>query len=148
MFGKVVTLVSLSLALAVLPAGAADRVEKPESCHQCGMDRGVYARSRMVIVYADGTNAGTCSLNCAVTEMKKNKEKKVNFLKIADYATKNLIDATRATWVVGGSRPGVMTVLAKWAFDSREEGQKFVKENGGRMTTFDEALELALKENE
>ena len=137
----------LSLA-AVCAAFAAHKVENPQSCQQCGMDRVFFAHSRMLIVYADGTAVGECSLNCAVVEMKQNKGKKVKSLMVADYATKELTDAKTAAWVVGGKKSGVMTSQAKWAFAGKEGAQKFVKENGGRITTFDEALALALKENE
>jgi copper chaperone NosL len=127
---------------------AADKVENPHSCKQCGMDRDFFSYSRMLIVYADGSSAGECSLNCAVIEMKQNKGKQVTSLKVADFTTKELIDAKGATWVVGGKKSGVMTSLAKWAFARKQDAQKFVKENGGRVTTFDESLDLAIKENE
>jgi nitrous oxide reductase accessory protein NosL len=141
-------LVVLLSIFAVLPVGAAEKVENPRSCRQCGMDRVVFAQSRMVIVYADGTTTGICSLNCAVIEMKQNKGKRVTALKVADYVTKEMIDAKDATWVVGGNKPGVMTSLAKWAFAKKEDAHKFIRENGGRVTSFSEVLELALKENE
>ncbi|HEX2770467.1 MAG TPA: nitrous oxide reductase accessory protein NosL, partial [Geobacteraceae bacterium] len=74
--------------------------------------------------------------------------KQVKSLKVADYNSRKLIDARPATWVIGGSKQGVMTEVPKWAFAKKDDAQKFVKENGGRVTTFDEALNLALRENE
>lgn len=127
---------------------AADKIENPKPCKQCGMDRVAFSFSRMLILYADGTTAGTCSLNCAAVEMKGNKGKQVKSLKVADYNSRKLIDARTATWVIGGSKQGVMTEVPKWAFAKKDDAQKFVKENGGRVTTFDEALNLALRENE
>jgi len=127
---------------------AAEKLEPPKPCKQCGMDRVAFAHGRMMIVYADGTTAGTCSLNCAVVEMKENKGKKVTSLKVADYVSKKLIDAKTAIWVIGGSKQGVMTEMPKWAFVKKDDAQKFVKENGGRITNFDEAMNLALRENE
>ena len=144
---KIMVFLAVSLAITAV-AVAADKVESPQSCQQCGMDRVFFAQSRMLIVYADGTTAGECSLNCAVVEMKKSKGKQVKSLKVADYPTKKLIDARKATWVVGGRKSGVMTSLPKWTFASRGDAQRFVRENGGRVTTFDEALDLATKENE
>lgn len=138
----------LCLLLIGVAANAEDKVENPRPCKQCGMDRVVFSYSRMLILYTDGTNAGTCSLNCAAVEMKENKGKQVKSLKVADYNSRKLIDARTATWVIGGGRSGVMTALPKWAFIKKDDAQKFVKENGGRVTTFDEALNLALRENE
>jgi copper chaperone NosL len=137
---------TMGLLLACSTTFAADAIEKPLSCEQCGMDRVIFARSRMVVVYADGTTAGTCSIHCAVAEMKAHKGKKVKSLKVADYDTKNLIDARKAVWVIGGSKSGVMTSVPKWAFAKRADAETFVRENGGRVTTFDEALELAERE--
>jgi copper chaperone NosL len=127
---------------------AAEKVEPPGECKQCGMDRVAFAHGRMMIVYSDGTTAGTCSLNCVAVEMKLNKGKKVKALKVADYGTKKLIDARTAVWVIGGSKEGIMTEMPKWAFSRRVDAERFVKENGGRITGFDEALNLTLRENE
>jgi nitrous oxide reductase accessory protein NosL len=127
-------------------AGAADGVEGPKSCKQCGMDRTVFARSRMLIVYADGTTVGVCSLHCAVAETRQNRDKQVKSLMVADYTTKELIDAKTAPWVVGGKKEGVMTSLPKWAFAREEDAQKFVKENGGELAIFDKVMKLAEEE--
>jgi copper chaperone NosL len=138
----------ICLMLTGAAAVAADKVENPKPCKQCGMDRVAFSYSRMLILYADGTISGTCSLNCAAVEMKENKGKQVKSTKVADYNSRKLMDAKMATWVIGGSKQGVMTAMPKWAFANKDEAQKFVKQNGGRVTTFDEALNLALRENE
>jgi nitrous oxide reductase accessory protein NosL len=135
----------LSLAFSAV---AAEKVEPPKSCQQCGMDREAFAQSRMQIVFADGTTVGECSLNCAVVEMKQHKEKQVKSLLVADYRSKKLTDARMAVWVIGGAKSGVMTTVPKWAFAVSSDAQKFVKENGGRVSTFNEALDMAVKENE
>jgi len=124
----------------------ADAVEEPKHCKQCGMDRTVYAQSRMLIVYADGTSVGVCSLHCAVADMKQNEDRQVKSLLVADYATKELIDARTAAWVLGGNKEGVMTSLAKWAFGNKKDAEQFVKENGGKVATFDQAVKAAEEE--
>lgn len=43
----------------------------------------------------------------------------------------HLIDAEKAFWVIGGSKPGVMTKRAKWAFEKKEAADKFMLDNGG-----------------
>jgi nitrous oxide reductase accessory protein NosL len=136
----------MCLLLTAAAAGAADKAQNPKHCAQCGMDLDVFAQSRMLIVYADGTTIEVCSLHCAAAEMKQNKDRQVKSLMVADYATKELIDARTAIWVVGGNKEGVMTSVAKWAFAREEEAQKFVKENGGKTTTFDEAIRASEKE--
>jgi nitrous oxide reductase accessory protein NosL len=145
---RFITFLVTCLVLTGAVAIAADKVENPKPCKQCGMDRVAFSYSRMLILYADGTTVGICSLNCAAAEMKEHKGKQVKSLKVADYNSKKLIDARTAAWVIGGGKPGVMTAVPKWAFAKKDEALKFVKENGGRVTAFDEALNLALRENE
>jgi nitrous oxide reductase accessory protein NosL len=70
----------------------------------------------------------------------------VSSIKVADYQTEKLIDAKTAIWVIGGDQGGIMTDTPKWAFGKKENAEKFVKAHGGRITGFDEALELALGE--
>lgn len=50
-------LLSLPVLLLVVAVctGAHDKVEGPGACKQCGMDRTVYAHSRMLIVYEGGS---------------------------------------------------------------------------------------------
>ncbi len=124
---------------------AADKVEAPDSCKQCGMDRTKFAHSRMIVTYTDGSSTGTCSINCVVTEMKESK-KEVKSFQAADYNSRKLTDAKNATWVIGGSKKGVMTKTAKWAFAEKADAAAFIKANGGKLATFDEALTAAEKD--
>ena len=136
-------LLCLSLGTVCL---AADKVEAPDACKHCGMDRTKFAHSRMVVTYTDGSSAGTCSLNCVVTDMKTAKGKTVKSFQVADYNSKRLIDAKTTTWVIGGSKKGVMTQVAKWAFADKKDADAFIKANGGKPATFDDALKGAEKE--
>ena len=136
-------LLVLSLCTVCL---AADKVETPDACVHCGMDRTKFAHSRMIVTYTDNSSAGTCSLNCIVTDMTKNKAKTVKSFQVADYNTKKLTDAKSAAWVIGGSKKGVMTPVAKWAFADKKAADAFIKTNGGKSAAFDNALKAAEKE--
>lgn len=133
----------LVLSLGTVCLAAETKVEAPDSCVHCGMDRTKFGHSRMIVSYTDGSSAGTCSLNCVVTDMQKNKGKAVKSYQVADYNSRKLIDAKSATWVIGGSKKGVMTKVAKWAFADKKDADAFVKANGGKAATFDEALKAA-----
>jgi nitrous oxide reductase accessory protein NosL len=139
----IAVLMILSLGTVCL---AADKIEAPDACKQCGMDRTKFGHSRMVVIYTDGSSSGTCSLNCVVTDMKAAKGKTVKSFQVADYNTRKLTDAKTATWVIGGSKKGVMTSVAKWAFVDKKKAEAFIKENGGKLATFDEALKETEKE--
>lgn len=124
---------------------ATDKVEAPDACKHCGMNRTKFAHSRMVVTYTDGSSTGTCSINCAVTDMKASK-KEIKSLQVADFNSKKLIDAKTATWVIGGSIKGVMTKTPKWAFAEKSDAEAFITSNGGTLVTFDELLKAAEKD--
>jgi nitrous oxide reductase accessory protein NosL len=75
-----------------------------------------------------------------------NIDKTLKTIQVGDYNTKNLTDAEKAFWVMGGSKMGVMTKRAKWAFDKKEDAEKFIKENGGENATFDVAMKAAYED--
>lgn len=144
--GKIWILIMFLLSSAVLCLAAEKKIEAPAQCKVCGMDRTVFAQSRMVVTYTDGSSSGTCSLNCVVADMQQAKHKKVKSFQIADYRTKKLVDAKTATWVMGGKKQGVMTQVAKWAFADTKGAHAFIKSNGGELATFNEVLKAT--ENE
>jgi len=110
------------------------------------MDRQKYAHSRMLIQYNDESSRGTCSIHCAAMELVLNSDKIVTELRVGDYGTKNLIDAKKAVWVIGGSKAGVMTVRAKWAFEKRSQAERFTKKYGGQIAAFDDALKASFQD--
>jgi len=102
----------------------------------------------MVVIYNDGSSAGTCSINCIVTDLKASNGKEVKSFQVGDYNTKKLINAKTATWVIGGTKKGVMTPVAKWAFADKRGAETFIKANGGKLATFDEALKATEQEQD
>jgi len=139
-------LITISLiAATALWAFDNDTKEMPV-CKLCGMNRETFASSRMLIEYSDGSKIGVCSIHCAAADMVRNLGKSPKAVWVADYNTRNLIDARTAVWVVGGNKPGVMTKNAKWAFADKAGAQDFITANGGSTASFDEALRLAYKE--
>lgn len=123
--------------------GKAIKVEDPAKCAICGMDRRMFAYSRALVTFDDGTKTGTCSISCVHEAIDKHGGKKVKAVQVADYNSKELTDAKKSVWVIGGSKRGVMTSTATWAFAERTAAEKFVKEFGGRVTGFDEAWKAA-----
>jgi hypothetical protein len=97
----------------------------------------------MIVEYDDGTTVGVCSLHCLAVDFSLNIDKTPRLLQVGDLNGKNLIDAGKAFWVIGGNKPGVMTRQAKWAFEKKEDAEKFITENGGSPATFDEAMKAA-----
>lgn len=137
-------IVLLLMSGSILWAQDNDVKEMP-ACNVCGMSRETFASSRMLIEYRDGSKVGVCSIQCAAADMVLNLGKFPNSVWVADYDTRNLIDARTAVWVIGGKKPGVMTNNAKWAFRDKTDADNFVAANGGQITSFDEAIRLAYK---
>lgn len=132
----------LSVVPAVKAAAPADLTQSP-ACRQCGMDRSKFSHSRMLIEYEDGTKTGLCSLHCAAVELANTIDKLPVTVKVADYDSKELLDTDQAFWVMGGSKKGVMTGQAKWAFASGAAAERFIKTSGGNLVSFDDAIKAA-----
>ena len=139
-------IMALCLFMIAAVAFAQDDIKKHPTCTYCGMDREKFAHSRMLIEYDDGTTEGACSLHCAAIDLALHIDKTPKAILVADYNTKKLIDADKATWVIGGSKMGVMTKRGKWAFEKKEDAEKFMKENAGTLVTFDEAMKAAYED--
>ena len=147
MFKKMAVMVLVVLVtggMAVFAQG--DDIGQHPSCKYCGMDRAKFAHSRMVIEYDDGTVVGTCSIHCAAVDLALNIDKSPKAIMVGDMGSKALVEAEKASWVVGGSKPGVMTKRAKWAFEKQADAETFLKENGGTMASFDDAMKSAYED--
>ncbi|GLI33798.1 nitrous oxide reductase accessory protein NosL [Desulforhabdus amnigena] len=116
------------------------------SCIHCGMDRKMFAHSRIFIEFDDGTTLGTCSVHCAAIDLAEKIDKTPQSIQVGDYNTRKLIDAETAFWVIGGNKPGVMTRNAKWAFATKEDALKFIEENGGVPASFDDVMKATYED--
>jgi len=132
----------LSIAPAAFAAPPAD-IAQASKCRHCGMDRQKFNHSRMLIEYEDGSSVATCSLHCTSVELANTIDKMPVMVRVADYDSKELVDAEKAVWVLGGSKKGVMTGQAKWAFAGKAAAESFIKANGGRIADFDEAIKAS-----
>jgi hypothetical protein len=120
-----------------------DDIADHRDCAHCGMDRKAYGFSRMLVRFDDGTVLGACSLHCVVIELDSNRKRGVKAVLAADRNTRVLINAEKAVWVMGGAKRGVMTERPKWAFETKASAEAFIKEQGGIIVTWDEALAAA-----
>lgn len=144
-------LFALSIVLCVLMvviafAQVQEDVKQSPACKYCGMNREQFAHSRMQVTYDDGVAVGTCSLHCAAVDLALNIDKTPTAVQVGDYRSKNLIDAENAFWVIGGDQMGVMTKRAKWAFEKKEDAEKYIAEHGGTLATFDEAMKASYED--
>ena len=127
-------------------AQAREDVQKHPSCKHCGMDREHFAHSRMLVRYSDGSEVGTCSIHCLAVELILNLNLTPQRIEVADYNKKTLVDAEKASWVIGGDKPGVMTKRPKWAFEKKSDAEAFIKAHGGSPATFEESMRASYEE--
>lgn len=122
-------------------------LEKYAKCPYCGMDRREYHFSRHLIHYSDDLVDGTCSLHCAAVSLSLNLDRVPKAIYAADYGAstpiKPLIDAEKASYLIGGAPKPVMTKTAKTAFSSAAAAKAEKAQGGGEVVTFDKALMLA-----
>jgi copper chaperone NosL len=134
--------ICMALIFGIAPmAGAQDDIQNYQACPYCGMDRGKFAHSRVLIQYEGGDEMGTCSLHCAVIDMALKIDQNPDKIFVGDYNSKKLIDAERAYWVMGGDKMGVMTARAKWAFETKAAADQYIAEHGGKAVTYDDAVQ-------
>jgi nitrous oxide reductase accessory protein NosL len=100
----------------------------------------------MLVDYDDGSAQGTCSIHCTAVDMALHLDKTPKATWVGDYNTKKLIDADKAYWVIGGKKPGVMTKNAKWAFADKAAAEAFIKENDGKLGTYDDAMKATFED--
>jgi nitrous oxide reductase accessory protein NosL len=121
-------------------------IQQHPSCKYCGMDRAKFSHSRVLVVYDDGKPEAFCSVHCAAVDLALNIDRAPTNIYVGDYGTKALLDAEKAYWVVGGAKPGVMSARGKWAFKTQGQAAAFLKESGGNIATFDEAMKAAYED--
>ena len=140
---KALFVISIITPLFILTGvGNADE----HACIHCGMMKAKFGHSWVSIEHEDGTVEGVCSVHCAAVDMALHIDQPVKKITVGDYNSKKQIDADRAFWVIGGDKMGVMTARAKWAFETKEAADNFIKTHGGRPATFEEVMKASFED--
>jgi copper chaperone NosL len=121
-------------------------IQQGQACLYCGMNRGMYDFSRMLIEYDDAATTPLCSLHCAAIDLANKIDKTPKAIQVGDFLTKQLIDAETAIWVLEGTKPGVMSKRGKWAFAKQTDAEAFLAANGGRLASFEQAVKMAYED--
>ncbi|HTY03914.1 MAG TPA: nitrous oxide reductase accessory protein NosL [Rhodocyclaceae bacterium] len=149
--------------LTVAPAAAAETADKPERsadpapldhelekyprCSQCNMDRRKFHRTRHLIHYDDGTAEGSCSIRCVAVSLMQNLRKDTQAVYAADFGSemepRPLVNVEKATYIIGGEFPTVMSKRPKTAFASVEAARAAQAAKGGELADYDQALVAA-----
>jgi len=138
-------LVIISITAFIVASGSFVLADE-NACHYCGMKKAMFGHSWVSIEREDGSVVGVCSVHCAAIDMALNIDKPAKNITVGDYNSKKQIEADTAYWVIGGNKMGVMTTRAKWAFESKESADDFMKQNGGRPATFEEVMKASFED--
>lgn len=117
-----------------------------QTCIYCGMYRSNLEHSWLIITHDDGHTDGLCSLHCTAIDMAQRTDKSIRKITVGDFDTKKQIDANEAYWVIGGDIKGVMTVRAKWAFETEDRAANFMKNHGGQPANLCEVIKTAFED--
>lgn len=114
-------------------------------CPNCGMMLNMWARTRHEFSDSDGSHT-TCSIRC-MADMSQNSGEKPKNGRVALYLhPEKMVAVTTASYVVGSSAKGTMTMKSKLAFASDAEAADFAKQYGGNVVPFATVLSSATKE--
>lgn len=138
----------LALAFGVVPAQAADDysaqdIPARQRCPVCGMYTAQFPEWATQVVFKDRSMAAPESpaeLFRFLQDVKKYDARHgaadIAKIYVTDYARRTWIDAKQAFYVEGSKQRGPMTADLP-AFSTRAAAEVFMKESGGRITTFD-----------
>jgi copper chaperone NosL len=125
-------MVQICLAILLLAAQVFER------CGQCGMDLSKFRRTQYEVRWTDGSVTKTCGVQCGLTQHILHRDKfKSSVAK--DYNSGNIFDAQTGYYVLGSKivpdmAPGFI------AFQKRSDAEKFQKESGGQIMSYQESL--------
>ena len=112
-------------------------------CPSCGMTLPMFYRTNHAATHGEHTKQ-YCSLHCLSEDKIKNGAD-LKDMKVVDNKTLKFIDVKSATYVVGSSKKGTMTMKSKYAFAKKADAQKFADKFGGNVMNFDGAFKVASK---
>jgi nitrous oxide reductase accessory protein NosL len=121
-----------------------NELKKYPKCPYCGMDRTQYHHARHLVQYADDLVDGTCSIHCLSISLAINLDREPKAIYAPDNssteAIKPLISVDQATYLIGGSTPGVMTKRSKVSFGSKDAALAAKEKTGGEIGDYAAAL--------
>jgi len=109
-------------------------------CHVCGMDISKYPHTKYVVTTKEGEEFSTCGVQCGLTLHLRLKEK-FKSATATDLLSNRSVDAQKAFFIYKST---VITDMAPGfiSFLTRVNAEKFQKGFGGKVVTYQEALEI------
>ena len=109
-------------------------------CPECGMTLPMFFKTNHAAT-VNGKVKQYCSIHCVVEDTQKGS--KLTDIKVVDVTSLKFIDANKASYVVGSSKKGTMTMVSKYAFANKADAEAFAKANGGEVVDYSGAYKAA-----
>lgn len=109
-------------------------------CPVCGMTLHNFYKTNFA-ANANGNEKQYCSIVCFVEDEMVNNQKMKN-IRVIDNSTLKMIDAFKASFVVGSNKPATMSSISIYGFGTSEAAKQFANENGGDVKTFSEVYKM------
>ena len=106
----------------------------------CGMALPMFFKTNHAAT-VDGKVKQYCSIHCVVEDIQNGS--KLTDIKVVDVSSLKFIDVESATYVVGSSKPGTMTMVSKYAFADKADAEAFASANGGDVVDYSGAYKAA-----
>ena len=113
-----------------------------EWCPVCGMKLESYYKTSHYARLADGKERQYCSIRCLAVDMQEYAID-LSSVRVVDAKSEKVLEASGAFYVMGSDVAGTMTKVSKLAFSTKEDALAFIKEHGGKLVRFEEALKAA-----
>ncbi|MBU1217443.1 nitrous oxide reductase accessory protein NosL [bacterium] len=110
----------------------------------CGMNLPMFYKTNHSATL-DGKVRQYCSLHCLAEDLFIKKLPLLD-IQVVDVETLQFVDASKAFYVLGSRQKGTMSKTSKYAFEKEENANAFVEKYGGKIVSFKEALEVAVKD--
>ena len=118
---------------------------KTMRCPNCGMMINMWARTRHSFHHPEG-DLTTCSIRCLADKTVSSGADAVN-VQVAMYLDPDkMLMVEKATYVIGSTAPGTMTMKSKIAFADRASADEFISSYGGQTVDFQGAFAAAKME--
>ncbi len=139
MLKKLILLVTLTVALFSFNKSVSNgKIMGTSSCPVCHMNIKKFYKTSHAVVYNDGKKEHFCSITCLAKTLKERKD--IKSIYAVDASTNKLINAKRATYVIGSDVPSTMGRVSRLAFASKSSAEAFKKKHGGKIGNFSQAL--------
>ena len=109
-------------------------------CPECGMTLPMFFKTNHAAT-VNGKVKQYCSIHCVVEDTQKGS--KLTDIKVVDVTSLKFIDANKASYVVGSSKKGTMTMVSKYAFANKADAEAFAKLNSGKVVDYSGAYKAA-----